>query len=86
MQAKISALENNQTWELVRLPSNKKALGLKWVYKIKRNSDGTVERFKARLVILINHQVKGIDYMETFAPVVNMVTVRIVLAIVVAKH
>jgi len=86
MQAEISALEKNQAWELVRLPIDKKALRSKWVYKIKRKSDGTVERFKARLVILGNHQVEGINYMETFAPMAKMVTVCIVLAVVVAKH
>jgi len=45
-----------------------------------------VERFKARLVILGNHQVGGIDYMETFAPVAKMVTICIVLTVVAAKH
>ncbi|WVZ25460.1 hypothetical protein V8G54_004004 [Vigna mungo] len=86
MQDEIHALEDNQTWTLVPLLTGKKALGSKWVYKIKRKSDGTIERFKARLVILGNHQVEGIDYMETFAPVAKMVTVRIVLAVAAAKN
>ncbi|WVZ23541.1 hypothetical protein V8G54_002085 [Vigna mungo] len=85
MQDEIHALEDNQTWTLVSLPTGKKALGSKWVYKIKRKSDGTIERFKACLVILGNHQVEGIDYMETFALVAKMVTVRIVLAVAAAK-
>lgn len=79
MQEEIQALEDNNTWTLCSLPMNKKALGCKWVYKIKYLSDGTIERFKARLVILGNHQVEGIDYTETFAPVAKMVTVRTVL-------
>ena len=55
------------------------------MYKIKYHTDGTVERFKARLVTLGNHQVEGVDYHETFAPVAKMVTVCILLTLVVAK-
>jgi len=62
MQSEVDALENNQTWTITSLPAEKKALGCKWVYKIKRKSDGTVERLKVRSVILGNYQVEGIDY------------------------
>jgi hypothetical protein len=85
MQQELQALEENETWTLQPLPKGKKPLGCKWVYKIKHNSDGTIERYKARLVIFGNHQVEGIDYNETFAPVVKMVTVRLVLAVAAAK-
>ncbi|GJS02148.1 retrovirus-related pol polyprotein from transposon TNT 1-94 [Tanacetum coccineum] len=86
MDSELEALEQNKTWTIEKLPPNKKALGCKWVYKIKYKSDGTIERFKARLVILGNHQVAGVDYSETFAPVAKMVTVRVFLAIAAAKQ
>jgi hypothetical protein len=85
MQLEIEALENNGTWTVESLPPNKKAIGSKWVYRIKYHSDGTIERYKARLVILGNNQVEGLDYHETFAPVVKMVTVRTFLAVAAAK-
>lgn len=62
MRKEIEALEKNGTWTLVDLPPGKKTIGCKWVYKIKYNSDGTIERHKTGLVILGNNQVTGIDF------------------------
>lgn len=86
MQNEMHALENNKTWTLCSMPSEKKPLGCKWVYRIKYHSDGTVEWYKAWLVILGKRQVEGVEYAKTFAPVAKMVTVRIVLAVAAAKH
>ncbi|XP_062118484.1 uncharacterized mitochondrial protein AtMg00810-like [Humulus lupulus] len=71
---------------MASLPPRKKALGSKWVYKIKYHSDGTIERLKARLVVFGNHQIEGIDYTETFAPVAKMVTVRTFLSTATSKN
>ena len=81
MKQEIHALESNRTWVLEDLPPTKKTLICKWVYKIKYNSDGTMERNKAWLVILRNHQIGGIDYTETFAPMAKMVIVQVFLAV-----
>ncbi|KAJ1695814.1 hypothetical protein LUZ63_012512 [Rhynchospora breviuscula] len=85
MKTEINALERNATWTLEELPRNKVAIGCKWVYRIKYHADGRVERYKARLVVLGNRQVQGVDYTETFAPVAKMVSVRTFLAVAVAR-
>ncbi|KAI4352252.1 hypothetical protein L6164_006522 [Bauhinia variegata] len=86
MREEIQALENNKTWITTHLPPRKKALGCKWVYKAKQKSDGSVERFKAQLAILSNHQVENVDYTKTFATVAKMVTVQVVLAVAAARR
>lgn len=85
MKHEIVGLEEKDTWDVVDLPPDKEAIGCKWVYKIKFNSDGTIERHKGRVVAYGNNQEEGIDYSETFAPVVKMTTMRIVLEVAAAK-
>lgn len=80
MQEEIEALHKNKTWELVPLPSGRKAIGNKWVYKIKRDSNDQIERYRARLVVKGYAQKEGIDFNEIFSPVVRLTTIRIVLA------
>ncbi len=79
-------MECDATWELVALPKDKKAIGCKWVYKVKHNADGSVSRYKARLVTKGYAQTYGIDYEETYSPVAKMTTVRAIIAMATAKR
>ena len=72
MEAEMCSLQDNNVWELVELPKDRKPVGSKWVFKVKTNEDGEVNRYKARLVAQGFTQVKGADYDETFCPVVRM--------------
>ncbi|GAU31071.1 hypothetical protein TSUD_322080 [Trifolium subterraneum] len=77
MKEELDSIESNQTWELVDLPQNKRAIDVKWVYKLKMNSKGEVTRHKARLVARGFLQREGIDYGEVFAPMTRMETIRL---------
>ena len=72
----IFALEDRDTWTVVDLPPDKKALNCMWVFRLKFNAYGTIRRRNSCLVVCGNNQTEGIDYTETFAPVAKMVTVQ----------
>ena len=79
----MDALENNETWDLVELPKDRKFVGCKWVYKLKKGVDDKVAKHKERLVEKGYSQKEGIDFHEIFSSVVKLVSIRLVLALVV---
>ncbi|GKV11763.1 hypothetical protein SLEP1_g22986 [Rubroshorea leprosula] len=85
MAEEFSALLRNNTWSLVPCPPDANVVGSKWVYRIKQKVDGSVERLKARLVAQGYTQQPGIDYDETFSPVVKPITIRVVLSLAVMR-
>jgi hypothetical protein len=85
MASEFAALQRQSTWSLVPPSPDQHIIGCHWVFKLKRNSDGSVARYKARLVAQGNHQLPGIDFDETFSPVVKPATVRLMLSIA-AQH
>lgn len=66
-------------------PQNKKAIGVKWVYRTKLNPDGSINKYKARLVVKGYAQVFGVDFSETFAPVARLETIRMLLSLAAKK-
>ena len=86
MTEEFSSLQKNNTWELVDLPPGRKLVQCKWVYKTKFATDGSPLKYEAIMVSKGYSQVHGIDYNETFAPVANMDSIRLALAIAASKH
>ncbi|KAK8945191.1 hypothetical protein KSP39_PZI008470 [Platanthera zijinensis] len=80
MDEEIAMVLKNNTWTLVSKPPQADVIGLKWVYKLKENEDGSVHKYKARIVAKGYSQIPGIDYNETFAPVVRMEAIRTLIA------
>jgi hypothetical protein len=83
MEKEMKSLKDNEVWELVELPEGRKAVGSKWVYKVKTDADGSIERYKARLVAQGFSQKYGTDYDETFCPVVRLESFRTIVALAV---
>ncbi|XP_071694344.1 uncharacterized protein [Rutidosis leptorrhynchoides] len=83
MNLEMEALHRNDTWELSDLPSDREPIGCKWIYRIKYKSNGEIDRYKARLVAKGFNQREGVDFDETFSPVVKMITVRCLINIAI---
>ena len=85
MNEEMQALSKNETWDLVPPSHHQKAIGCRWIFKMKHSADDTVNPYKARLVAKGYAQTHCVDYEETFAPVVKMMTIRTMIALATAK-
>ena len=85
MEEEMHTLAENETWDLVDAPKGVKPIGCRWVYKVKYNTDASVNWYKAQLVAKGYAHKHDIDYDKTFAPVARITTVRVLLTVVAAK-
>ena len=86
MHSEFQALQWQETWTLVPPSPSWNIVGCRWVYKLKRNSEGSISSYKARLVAKGYHQQHGMDFDETFSPVVKPATVRLILSIAAQQN
>lgn len=81
MRNEFNELQANKTRALTTLPPDRKVVGCIWVFKIKENADGSIQKHKVRLVAKGFHQEQGFDYIETFSIMVKPTTIRVILTI-----
>ena len=86
IESEIDSILHNHSWELVDLPPGCKPLSSKWVFKRKRKVDGSIDKYKARLVIKGYKQTKGLDYFDTYSHLTRINSIRMVLAIVALRN
>lgn len=86
MQSELEALKHNKTWTFVNPPPDIKPIGRKWVYKVNPKDDGSIERYKDRLIAKGYNQVEGLDFFDMFSLVAKITIVRNLLALTSSIH
>jgi len=86
INSEVESILQNHTWELVDLPPGCKPLGYKWIFKRKMKADGSIDKYKARLVIKGYRQREGLDYFDTYSPVTRINSIRMIIAIAALRN
>jgi len=86
MQCKYEALLKQKTWDLVSLPPGRKMISCKWVFRVKENANDSINKYKACLIAKGFHLIHGFDFHETFSSVIELVTIRVILTVVVSHR
>ncbi|KAF3635375.1 hypothetical protein FXO38_24662 [Capsicum annuum] len=81
VNSEIDSILSNHTWELVDLPLGNKPLGSKWIFKRKMKVDGTIDKYKARLVVKGFKQKEGLEYFDTYSPVTRITLIQMLIAL-----
>jgi hypothetical protein len=81
MMEEYNSIMKNDVWEVVPRPEGKSVVTSKWLYKLKHVADGSIEKYKARFMAWGFSQVEGVDYDETFVPVAQYTSIRVVISI-----
>ena len=82
----VESILQNHTWELVDLPPGSKPLGYKWIFKKKMKANGSIDKYKARLVIKGYKQKEGLDYFDTYSPITRISSIRMLIAIAIIHN
>jgi Reverse transcriptase (RNA-dependent DNA polymerase) len=85
MEREIKTLKRMGTWETVLCPEGKNIVGSKWVFQLKCKADGSIDKYKARLITRSFTQIYGVDYFDTFSPVMKLASIRTILTLA-ARH
>jgi len=86
MEEELQSMVTNQVYDIVEFPPGRKIVGSKWIFKVKEGPNGSIDRYKARLVAQGFSQTAGVDFKETFAPVAKFTSIRVVLALAAAMQ
>ena len=86
IKSEIDSIMQNHTWELVDLPPGMKPLSSKWIFKRKMKADGTIEKYKAGLVIKGYRQKEGLDYFDTISLMSRITSIRMIFAIAALRN
>ena len=86
IESEIGSILHNHTWELVDLPPGNKTLGCKWILKWKYKADGSIGKYKSRLVVKGYRQKECLDYFDTYSPVSRMTSIRVFIVIAALRN